>query len=261
MQPDFYHSLINLGRTYLARGPDQDRPGHPGEGARPGRRQRASRRASTARSSRTYLVNGLVDELARVTAQLHRALPRRPHLRLLPGHAAWPTRARCSEGQAVMDSCLAAWRSKEFYGKSSESRQSIDYADPPVRRPGGRRRRRPRHRRPPLAPGGGAASTAETALPRDLVTTATAWRRPCRPSGRPRRGPGRDRPMLAVNPRAINVLVLARSSATWTWARTADARRAVDQLHLEPGQGRRRLPGPRDGGAARTPGGRARGRP
>ncbi len=225
MQPDFYHSWINLGRTYLARGQ-----------IRTGRDILEKVRGLVAGSELektvdremvgTYLVNGLVDELARVTAGFIVRYPDDPSSGFYRAmHLTY--QGRVQEGQAVMDSCLAEWRGKEYYGKSAESRQSIDYADRQF-----------------------DALVADIAD--DPATAARLWRRVvelidgekpfhetwfdrCRlaaalqASGRPAEALAAIEPILAANPRAINVLVLA-AQCYLDLGRIADARRAVDQL-------------------------------
>ena len=225
MQPDFYHSWINLGRTYLARGQ-----------IRTGQDILEKVRGLVAGSELekivdremvgTYLVNGLVDELARVTAEFVARYPEDPTSGFYRAmHLAY--QGEVQRGQAVMDSCLAEWRGEEYYGKSVDSRQSIDYADRQF-----------------------DALVADIAD--DPATAARLWRRVVdlidgqRPyhetwfdryrlasaleaSGRPAEALAEIEPILDANPRAINVLVLA-TKCYLDLGRTAEARRAVDQL-------------------------------
>lgn len=225
MQPDFYHSWINLGRTYLARGQ-----------IRTGQDILEKVRGLVAGSELekivdremvgTYLVNGLVDELARVTAEFVVRYPEDPTSGFYRAmHLTY--QGKVQAGQAVMDSCLAAWRGEEYYGKSAESRQSIDYADRQF-----------------------DALVADIAD--DPATAARLWRRvvelidgekpyhetwfdryrlasALQASGRPEEALAEIEPILDANPRAINVLVLA-TKCYLDLGRTAEARRAVDQL-------------------------------
>lgn len=225
MQPDFYHSMINLARVYLARGQ-----------IRTGKEILAKVRGLVAGTELeknvdrelvgTYVVNGLEDDLQRLIAGYVARYPD-DHTSGFYRAMALAYRGRTQEGQAVMDSCLAAWRGGEAYGKSAESRQSIDYADRQF-----------------------DALVADVAD--DPETSARLWRRVVdlvdgeRPfhetwfdryrlaaalhaGGRPAEALAEIEPILAANPRALNVLVLA-VRCFLDLDRLDEARQALEQL-------------------------------
>ncbi len=225
MQPDFYHSWINLGRVYLARG--QIKTGREilekvrGLVAGSDLEKRVDREMVGA-----YLVNGLKEELDRVTRDF---VARYPEDGTSGFYRAMRLAymGRVQEGQAVMDSCLAEWRTMDFYVKNEGSRRNIDYADRQF-----------------------DALVADIAD--DPATAARLWRRVVdlvadqRPlheiwfdryrlaaalqaSGRPQEALAEIEPILAANPRAINVLVLA-TRCYLDLDDAGRARRAVDQL-------------------------------
>ncbi|MFO7608249.1 MAG: tetratricopeptide repeat protein [Candidatus Krumholzibacteriia bacterium] len=225
MQPDFYHSMINLARVYLARGQ-----------IRTGKEILVKVRDLVAGSELeknvdrelvgTYVVNGLEDELQQLIAGYVSRYPD-DHTTGFYRAMGLAYQGRIQEGQAVMDSCLAAWRGGETYGKSRDSRESIDYADRQF-----------------------DALVADVAD--DPQTAARLWRRVVdlvdgeRPfhetwfdryrlaaalhaGGRPGEALAEIEPILAANPRALNVLVLA-VRCFLDLDRLAEARQALEQL-------------------------------
>jgi tetratricopeptide (TPR) repeat protein len=225
MQPDFYHSWINLGRTYLARGQiatgrdilDKVRGLVKGT--------EIEKRVDREMVS-TYVVTDLVDELNRVTAEF---VTRYPEDGVAGFYRAMRLvyMDRVQEGQAVMDSCLAAWRSSESYGKLDESRLSIDYTDRQF-----------------------DALVADVAD--DPATSARLWRRVVdlvqdeRPmhetwfdryrlgsalqrDGRPDEALAAIEPVLEANPRTLPALVVA-VRCLLDQGKIPEARSALDQL-------------------------------
>ncbi|MBE0566724.1 MAG: tetratricopeptide repeat protein [Krumholzibacteria bacterium] len=225
MQPDFFHSMINLGRVYLARGQ-----------IRTGREILEKVRGLVAGSELekhvdremvgTYVVNGLEDELRQLTAGI---VARYPDDATTGFYRAMGLAyaGRAQEGQAVMDSCLGVWRSGEIYGKSLESRLHIDYADRQF-----------------------DALVADVAD--DPATAARLWQRvvdlidgerpfhetwfdryrlatALRADERPAEALAVIEPILAANPRSLNVLVLA-VRCFLDLGRVGEARQALDQL-------------------------------
>jgi len=225
LQRAFYFAWINLGRTYLARGQIET-----GRDILEKVRGLVSGTELEKDVDRqmvdTYVINGLIDELDRVTASYVARYP--------DDHRACVYRAirlayldRVAEGQAVMDSCLAAWRAEDYYAKNEKSRFSIDYIDRKF-----------------------DALVADVAD--DPATALRAWRRvvdlaedelPLRErwydsyrlaaaqqgTGRPEEALATLEPVLTMNPRNISVLVLA-TRCYLDLRRADDARRAVDQL-------------------------------
>ena len=126
MQPDFYHSLINLGKTYLARGQLQR-----------GMDILEKVRSQVAGSDlemrvdseivKTYLVAGLEKELDRVSARYIDRYPEDSFSCVLRG-VRLATLGRVDEARAVMDSTLASWRQSDSYRDYEKSRRGIDSA-------------------------------------------------------------------------------------------------------------------------------------
>jgi len=174
----------------------------------------------------TYVVYDLVDELDRVTANYISRYPdddrscvyRAMRLTYLD---------QVSEGQAVMDSCLAAWRSKDYYAKNEKARFNIDFLDRKF-----------------------DALVADVAD--DPATAVRAWRRvvdmgegelvfrhrwfdfyrlaaALHGSGKPDAALAELEPILAMNPRVINALVLA-TKCYIDLGRADDARSTHEQL-------------------------------
>jgi tetratricopeptide (TPR) repeat protein len=127
MQPDFYASLINLGRTYLARGQIN-------KGVDILEKVRTEIAGSTLEQKvdqqivETLIIYDLEDKVSELTANFVVKWPEN-------GSAAFYRAMRLAymgkfpEGQAVMDSALAMWRVNERYKDNEEFRQSIDRSD------------------------------------------------------------------------------------------------------------------------------------
>ena len=126
MQPDFYHSLINLGRTYIARGQ-----------LKTGLEILESVRGLVAGSDievkvdhtivSTYLVAGLDEELDRMTASYIQRYPEDDSSALYRGMRL-ALEGQVEQGRAVMDSSLAVWRQKKEYADHPEAKRTIDSA-------------------------------------------------------------------------------------------------------------------------------------
>jgi tetratricopeptide (TPR) repeat protein len=126
MQPDFYHSLINLGKVYLARGELRR-----GLELLENIRDKVAGTELEMRVDReiisTYLKAGMNEDLARATARFvanhtkddASAVYRAVHLTYL---------GRTAEGRAVMDSSLAAWRAAPPYNDENreKARQGVE---------------------------------------------------------------------------------------------------------------------------------------
>lgn len=124
MQPDFYHSLINLGKVHLARG--QLKRGVEilealrGQVAGSELEMRVDREIIS-----TYLRAGLNQELGQATA---RFVARYPDEQATGVYRAVRLAylGRGAEGQAVMDSSLVAWRADPGYAQYEKARQGVD---------------------------------------------------------------------------------------------------------------------------------------
>lgn len=124
MQSDFYHSLINLGKVYLARG--ELRRGLDileklrGQVAGSELETRVDREIIS-----TYLRAGLQDKLADATA---RFVAHYPDQDTAPIYRAVRLAylGRSSEGQAVLDSTLAAKRADDVYKRYEKARQGVE---------------------------------------------------------------------------------------------------------------------------------------
>jgi tetratricopeptide (TPR) repeat protein len=135
---------------------------------------------------------------------------------------------RAGDGQALMDSCLAAWRKEDYYQQNEKSHFSIDYLD-----------------RKFDALVADVADDPETAARLwrrvvDLGTDTLAFREmwydhyrlaaALQAGGKPQEALTEHvEPILAMNPRIINVLVLA-TKCYLDLGRVEDARQALDQL-------------------------------
>jgi len=124
IQRDFYHSLINLGKTYVARG--QIKKGleilemvrEPVQGS--GLERRVDREIVS-----TFLVSELDQELKRMTAIFIVRYPDDDISAML--RAIRLTKlGRVAEGRAVMDSTVAAWQQTEDYRKYKHSRLMVE---------------------------------------------------------------------------------------------------------------------------------------
>jgi tetratricopeptide (TPR) repeat protein len=124
MQPDFYHSIINLGKVYLARGQLD-------KGLSIMEKVRAEVKGSNLEQKvdqeiiGTYLVSGLEEDLARTVSEF---ISRYPESEVSAVYRAisYAYMGRFLEGRAVMDSCLTTWRSSEPYKTYPEVRANID---------------------------------------------------------------------------------------------------------------------------------------
>jgi tetratricopeptide (TPR) repeat protein len=124
IQPDFYHSLINLGRTYLARGQLEE-----------GLEILEAVRSQTVGSEiekrvdnqivRTYLAAGLDDELARVATAYIGKYPDDMMSAFYRG-VRLAELGRIDEGRAVMDSTMAHSRKEPWYDEYDEARRKIE---------------------------------------------------------------------------------------------------------------------------------------
>ncbi|MCP4574411.1 MAG: tetratricopeptide repeat protein [bacterium] len=123
-QPDFYHSLINLGRVHLKRG-------QVAKGTDILERVR-KQVATTDMAQRVdqdiitmYRAGGLDEELDRLTASFVTTYPSSdisPFYRAV--RMAYMGNYR--EGQAVMDSCVSTWRGSSYYAISEKVRFNVD---------------------------------------------------------------------------------------------------------------------------------------
>ena len=124
MQPDFYHSLINLGKVYLARG--QIRRGVEifealrGEVAGSDLEMRVDREIIS-----TYLRAELLPELGQATARFITRYPQEDASAVYRA-VRLAHLGRAAEGNAVMDSSLAAWRAGPGYSQYEKARQGVE---------------------------------------------------------------------------------------------------------------------------------------
>ncbi len=126
MQPDFYHSLINLGKTYIARGQLET-----------GLDILEKVRGQVANSEiqrkvdydivRTYLVAGLKKELGRMIEIYSGRYPHDENTPIYRG-ISMAYSGKVEEGRAVLDSTLAVWRSGKEYKEYPKVKQNIDSA-------------------------------------------------------------------------------------------------------------------------------------
>ncbi len=124
IQKDFYHSLINLGKVYLYRGQIT-------KGVDILEKVRTQVKGSTLEQRvdqeiiNSFVNSGLDKELDRMTAIFvdrypdQRATCLYRGIRLAAGH-------RPQAGRAVMDSCLTSWRESPSYTNNSEVKLDID---------------------------------------------------------------------------------------------------------------------------------------
>jgi len=126
MQPDFYHSLINLGKTYISRG--QLNTGL-------GILEKVRGQVVSSEIERkvdhdivsTYLVAGLDKELGRMTAIYIERYPDDDMTPIYRG-MSMAFAGKVEEGRAVMDSTLAIWRKGKEYEHYPKAKQNIDSA-------------------------------------------------------------------------------------------------------------------------------------
>ena len=225
MQPDFYHSWINLGRVYLARGQVDTGRDILGKVRRLVAGSELEKRVDQQLIG-TYLVNGLADELDRVTAEF---IARYPDDNTSGFYRAvrLAFMGRAAEGRAVIDSCVAEWRGDLPYGKASEGTMDIEYArlqfEALAADAAGDHARAAGLWRRELELVADARPFHETWFDRYRLAAAL------RASGEPAAALAEIEPVLAVNPRLLNVLQLAVECYLDT-DRIEEARRASDQL-------------------------------
>jgi len=124
MQPDFYHSLINLGKTYLARG-QLERGLDILEKVRTQVAGSDLEKRVDHQIVMTYIIAGLDKETARMTSIFIDRYPEDGMSSVLRG-VRLTYLGRIDEGRAVMDSTLADWRKSEGYKKYENARRNID---------------------------------------------------------------------------------------------------------------------------------------
>ena len=126
MQPDFYHSLINLGKTYIARGQLKT-----GLDILEKVRDQVAGSEIEKRVDHdivsTYLMAGLEEELDRVMAIYVERYPDDDLTAIYRGMLLAHS-GKLQEGQAVMDSSLAVWRQGKEYQNHPEAELRIDSA-------------------------------------------------------------------------------------------------------------------------------------
>jgi len=126
MQPDFYHSLINLGKVYLARGELRR-----GLELLENFRDKVAGSELELRVDReiivTYLKAGMDEELSRSTARFV-SRPAQDEASAVYRAIRLSYLGRLAEGRAVMDSSLAAWRASPPYldPNRAKARQGIE---------------------------------------------------------------------------------------------------------------------------------------
>lgn len=127
MQPDFYHSLINLAKTYLARG--QLETGREIlEKVRPEVAGTAFEKRIDKPLIETYLVNGLVEDLDRMTAYYVNRYPEDNDAAFYRG-LRLAHMGRMDESQALADSMFSSWHKKHQEEYGDEPAVSIDTAE------------------------------------------------------------------------------------------------------------------------------------
>jgi tetratricopeptide (TPR) repeat protein len=126
MQPDFYHSLINLGKTYIARGQLKT-------GLDILKKVHTQVESSEIQAKvdheivSTFLVAGLQDELAKMTAIYIQRYPEDSMTPIYRG-IGLAYQGKVEEGRAIMDSTLAVWRKGKEYGEYPEAKRGIESA-------------------------------------------------------------------------------------------------------------------------------------
>lgn len=124
MQPDFYHSLINLGKVYLGRG--EIRRGVEilealrGHVAGSELEMRVDREIIS-----TYLRAGLTPELDQATARFVARYPGEDATAIYRA-VRLAYRGQAAQGRAVMDSSLAVWRASPRYRDKHLAQESIE---------------------------------------------------------------------------------------------------------------------------------------
>jgi tetratricopeptide (TPR) repeat protein len=126
MQPDFYHSLINLGKIYVARGQLD-------MGLDILKKVHAQVESSKIQREVdndiliTYLVSGLDEELSRMIDIFAGRYPDHHDTPIFRG-IKLAYQGQVEEGRAIMDSTLAVWKSGEDYQKYTKVKTQIDSA-------------------------------------------------------------------------------------------------------------------------------------
>jgi tetratricopeptide (TPR) repeat protein len=204
MQPDFYPSLVNLGKTYVARG--QLRTGikilnkvHD---------QLASSELHMKVDGdiiKTYRLAGLDDEWDKMATLFIQRYPDAENSAAYRG-IKLANSGRMEEAQTLIDSCLAAWRSNEDYEKYPEAKSSVNSAS---------------HQFAALLAdlqgdyataaeqwGKGVELMSEKTPFHDQWYARYRWAEALHKSGRSKDGLKVIDPMLSANPRLINHLIL-----------------------------------------------------
>lgn len=123
-QPDFYHSLINLGRVHLLRGQL-----HKGIDILDRVREQVSETNLAVRVDQDiiglYLFADIDEEINRLTASFVANYPKQDISCFYRG-VRLAAMGDYRAGQAVMDSCVATWRSSEYYAWSAKVRFNVD---------------------------------------------------------------------------------------------------------------------------------------
>jgi len=225
MQPDFYHSLINLGKSYLARGRMHD-----GLDILEKVRTEVEGSELAKRIDREiigmFLMADFQSELDRATAEFIGRYPEDGTSCFYRG-IRLAYRHDFDAASAVMDSCLLKWRAKDSYRYSSQQSGFVEIAAKTFDAI--------------LAEAAGEPDTA-VRMWRNVLTLMVdkraiheQWYERYRlaanlyESGQPADALAEITPILAVNPRLFNVLELAVSCYLET-GQVESARQALSQL-------------------------------
>ena len=127
MQPDFYYSIINFGKVFLARG-QLDTGLEILEKVRTEVKGSMLEMQVDREIIGTYLAAGLDEDLGRTVAEF---VTRYPESDMSPVYRAVSLayQGRFFEGRAIMDSTLAVWRSGESYKIYPNAKANIDRTD------------------------------------------------------------------------------------------------------------------------------------
>ena len=237
MQPDFYLSLINLGKVYLARGE-----------IRRGLDILEKLRGQVAGSElemrvdneiiKTYLRAGLDTELAAATARFVSHYPDEDATAVFRA-VRLAYEGRATAGRALMDSCLAAWRSDPRYAAAPKAQQGLAFTD-----------RQYDAIAADLAGDGPKAAAAWGDALRALQPGTPFYElyylnyrlaAALRASGRPRDALAVIDPVLATNPRLAESLLL-KARCHLDLGETAPAAKALEQLDWALAKADRDLP-------------------
>ena len=225
MQPDFYHSLINLGKTYIVRG--QLKTGL-------GILEKVRDQVASSDIEKkvdydivsTYLVAGLDEELDRMTAIFIQRYPDCDTAAIYRGMRLARS-GKVEQGRAVLDSSLAVWREGKEYEKYPKAKQNIDSASfmftamlADVVED---------HALAAESWGKAVAITAESKSFHDQWYHRFRWASSLHAAGRDKEALEIIDPILEVNPRIINMLVLKVESHL-ALQQGDKARQALEQL-------------------------------